>query len=251
MALYIVSDLHIQGPGDLLYQELLKMLRERLMPGDTLVLAGDVFDLFVGCKSIFIQRYHEFFHALRELSQKSAQMHYIEGNHDFLIRDAFAGITGLQVHSKELDLELGEKRFLVIHGDTVDRKDYGYRFLRSFFRSPLMKAFVWMAPGTWLDRIGNYSSEYSRAKKPRVPHELSLERRERLRKIYRSFAAERLSEGFDYVAMGHCHDLDEMTFQIGHRKGQYINVGYPPVHGSVLTWAPGDEFVHRTPFSSK
>jgi hypothetical protein len=68
---------------------------------------------------------------------------------------------------------------------------------------------------------------------------------ERLRKIYRSYAAERLAEGYDYVVMGHCHDLDEMSFQIGGRAGQYVNVGFPRVHGSYLSWSPGDEKIMR------
>jgi hypothetical protein len=54
-----------------------------------------------------------------------------------------------------------------------------------------------------------------------------------------------VAEGYDYVVMGHCHDLDEMSFKVGERVGQYVNVGYPPVHGSYLSWSPGDEKIMR------
>jgi UDP-2,3-diacylglucosamine hydrolase len=241
----VVSDLHVWGPDDPVYHSLLTLLRERVGAGDTLVLAGDVFDLFVGAKALFAERYADFLKALREAGERGARIHYIEGNHDFLIRRAFAGIAGLQTHPHHVRIEMEGKRFFVAHGDTVDRSDYGYRALRLFFRSPVMKAFVALAPGKLIDRIGKGSSARSRARNPVLPAQLPADRIERLRKAYRNYAAERLTEGYDYVVLGHCHDLDEMRFQIGGRPGQYVNVGYPRVHGSFLSWAPGDEVIQR------
>lgn len=245
MRLYIVSDLHIAGAEDPLYASLLKLVRSRAQAGDTVVLAGDVFDLFVGNKEIFVERYRDFLAALREAGSRGVRIHYIEGNHDFLIRKAFDGIEGLTLHSDQFSLETGGKRFFFAHGDKVDRKDYGYRALRAFFRSPVMRAFVAAAPGRWIEEIGTRSSRGSRGRKPVLAGELPLERRERLRRIYRSFAAERMAQGFDFVVLGHCHDLDEMKFQIGARTGQYMNVGYPRVHRSLLSWAEGDTEIQR------
>ena len=53
MSVLIVSDLHIRGPSDPLYSSLLSLLRDRAATGDTVVLAGDLFDLFVGNKKYF------------------------------------------------------------------------------------------------------------------------------------------------------------------------------------------------------
>jgi UDP-2,3-diacylglucosamine hydrolase len=247
MSLYVVSDLHIWGPEDPVYASLLSLLRNGAKAGDTLVLAGDLFDLFVGRKRIYLERYTGFFEELKAAGSRGVRIHYIEGNHDFLIRRAFSDIPGFQVHSHDVKIELNGKRFFVAHGDTVDRTDYGYRALRMFFRSPVMKALVAAAPGKWLDQIGNKSSQTSRKRKPLLPKELPIEKMEYLRKIYRSFAAERLSEGYDFVVLGHCHDLDEMRFSIGGRTGQYVNVGYPRVHGSYLAWSEGDNELHREP----
>ena len=68
---------------------------------------------------------------------------------------------------------------------------------------------------------------------------------ERLRNLYRSYAAERIARGCDFVVMGHCHDLDEKSFVIDGRPGQYVNVGFPRAHGSFLSWSPGDERIQR------
>lgn len=247
MSLFILSDLHILDANDPIYRSLLVLLNERAGQGDIVILAGDIFDLFVGNKSLFQERYSEFFNALFLAGDRGVQIHYIEGNHDFLMRGAFKMIPAVLLHSKDLSLQFGNQRIFVAHGDTVDRSDYGYRLLRAFFRSFIMKLFILLCPGSWLDRIGRTSSRYSRENRPTLVADFSLEERERIRCLYRSYAAEKLAQGCDFVVLGHCHDLDEMSFSIGGRTGQYINVGFPRVHGSILRWDIGTDKIYREP----
>ena len=247
MSLYVLSDLHIRGAEDRLYQSLLSVLQDYAKPQDVVVLAGDLFDIFVGNKPVFLERYSGFIRAVADAGARGVKIHYIEGNHDFLIKRAFLGIRGFVIHPHDVSLEIQGKKFFFAHGDTVDRGDYSYRILRSFFRSPVMKTLVAVTPGKWLERIGKASSEQSRRARARFSAELPIERMERLRLVYRNYAAERLAQGYDFVVMGHCHDLDEMSFLIEGRSGQYVNVGYPPIHGSYLLWTPGDEKFSRQP----
>ena len=244
MSLLIISDTHIQGTDDPLYASLLNLIKTRAQPEDTVVFAGDLFDHLVS-KSIYIAQYSDFFSALEEGIQKGIRFHYIEGNHDFHLDSAFRNLKKVHLHKNDVSLEVGGRKFLIAHGDTVDKKDYGYRVLRAFFRSPVMKFFIYTSPGKWFTKFGEFASNLSRNKKPLLPADFPIEKRENLRKIYRSHAAEKLTLGFDYVVMGHCHDLDEMSFSIGGRIGQYINVGYPRAHGSFLSWSTGDEKIQR------
>ena len=46
------------------------------------------------------------------------------------------------------------------------------------------------------------------------------------------------------VTRGQCL---EMSFVVDGRLGQYVNVGYPRVHGSMLTWSAGEEKIQREP----
>lgn len=245
MSLYAVSDLHVSGSDDPLYRSLLVLVNERATSGDVVVLAGDLFDLFVGNKKIFRERYGEFYSALEGAGKRGVEIHYIEGNHDFLIRRAFEGIPGLQIHAHDVSLELGGRRFFFAHGDTADRGDFKYLALRFFLRSPILKIFVALAPGPLVDRIGRGSSNRSRKRRPRLPAEFPPGGIESLRKVYRSYAAEKLTQGYDFVVLGHCHDLDEMSFQIGGRSGQYVNIGFPRAHGSFVSWQPGEDRIHR------
>ena len=245
MNLFFISDLHITDSEDPLYHSLLVLIRQKAQKGDVLVFAGDLFDLFVGNKSIFTRRYHEFLASLKDAGSRGVVMHYIEGNHDFLIQKTFSLIPGMTVHPHDVDIEVSGKRFFVAHGDTVDRSDIPYIVSRLFFRSFVMKLLIFLIPGRWLDQIGQLSSQQSRKLKPILPTRLPAARMKYLRTIYRNYAAERLTEGYDYVVLGHCHDLDEMCFSVGGRSGQYVNIGFPRIHGSLLTWSPGDKKIQR------
>ena len=85
MRLFVVSDLHIRETHEPCYLSLVHFLNEDVRPGDIVVLAGDLFDLFVGNKSIFIDQYQLFLSALRKACDQGVQIHYIEGNHDFFM----------------------------------------------------------------------------------------------------------------------------------------------------------------------
>jgi len=247
MRLWIVSDLHIQSDQDPLYRSFLAWLvrPELNESGVRIVLAGDVFDLFVGKKPLFVRRYSEFFDRLRALGSRGVTVDYIEGNHDFWISEAFGDMPGVTVRPSEVDFELGGRRFHVSHGDLVDRTDRNYLRLRAFFRSRLMHGLVKAAPGELLDRIGRSMSRASSARTPRLITALSRESQDRLRSAYHEFAREKIAAGYDFVVCGHCHDLDEAWLRVGSREGQYINVGLPRTHGSVLTWAPGASSISR------
>src|SRR5690242_14977039 len=102
MSLFAVSDLHITGPDDPLYFSLLTLLRERAKAGDVVVLAGDLFDIFLGNKAIYTQRYSDFLKAVSSAGERGVEIHYIEGNHDFQMQGVFRGIQGITLHSKEV-----------------------------------------------------------------------------------------------------------------------------------------------------
>src|SRR5688572_14037481 len=126
MNLYVVSDLHIWGSEDPLYFSLLSLLRDRAVAGDTVVLAGDLFDLFVGNKPVFTQRYSDFVKEMAKAAGRGVVIHYIEGNHDFLMRQVFEGVSGVMIHPCEVSVELQGKHFYFAHGDTVNPRDYSY-----------------------------------------------------------------------------------------------------------------------------
>lgn len=205
------------------------------------MLAGDVFDLFVGHKEPFLSRYTRALHAIRAATERGVRLDYIEGNHDFWIGPVFGKgkMKNSAVHKRELILEQAGRRIFIGHGDLVDRSDVGYLLLRLFFRSPFFGAFVKLAPGSWIDWIGKRLSVSSQAKNVRWAEDLPEERQASLRKTYRGFAEKKFSEGFDGVILGHCHDLDETKATVNTRACEYFNMGFPPKHGTYLVARDG------------
>jgi len=244
MSLYVVSDIHIQGENDPNLKSLINLMTTRAKPKDVIVLAGDIFDIFVGKKEFFLKIYKKFFEAIKVAENNNVVIHYIEGNHDFLLEKNFKNHSNLKLHSQDLTLELGEKKFFIAHGDLANKKDFGYIILRKILRSQLMKLILLVLPGEVIYKLGRYLSNKSEANKKKKGHYLETQ----IRKIYRTYAKGIMSQGYDYVILGHCHDLDQFEYDENKNYRQYINVGYPPTHKKLLYWSLNSQKINRIDF---
>ncbi len=221
MKIVIISDIHITGSSDPFYKKLLTLIEREIKGGDTLVLAGDIFDFLVGEQPKMNQQYSEFFDLLRKKGSEGAKIEFIEGNHDFHLESTLTKIQNCRLSPSEVIVETGKNRVYIAHGDLVDKADYGYRLLRSVFRSPFIRFAAYALPEAVVSWIGEASSKTSRALRGK-------ERIEYIRKIFKAFSERKLQEGFNAVVLGHCHDL--------HEFGNYMNVGHPKTHGTFVVY---------------
>ena len=232
--LWIISDLHLEDSSDGLLSQLITTLDSKLLPGDAVVFAGDIFDSFFGPKSVYFESYRTWVEWCRKLVNSHA-VYFIEGNHDFQLQDGFAQkIPGLRWSEREFEFLIQGTRVYVAHGDLANQADHGYLCLRWFFRSPLMRAFIKFAPDTWIDWIGKNASGASRSLHHYLPENFEPARLKQLRLIYHQFAKTKFSEGFSRVILGHCHDLDQFEQSVDGRDYQYLNMGFPPRHQSIV-----------------
>ncbi len=135
----------------------------------------------------------------------------------------------------------GKKMILIAHGDLVDREDTGYLRLRKFFRSKAIRSLSSFIPGETMDWIGKKLSRPLEQKAREIPDYWTPDEQKRLREIFRKFAEEKNRQGFDYIVLGHCHDLDEIT-------PFYWNMGYPPVHRQFLYYDSTEDLMKRRSF---
>ena len=230
--LWVFSDLHLSDPTSSLYQSFLTALQEPDSAQDVVVFAGDIFEIFVGNSSYFRQKHNVFFKTLKILNQKKVRLYYIEGNHDFHLSAAFSDDS-----VKVIDSELVLGKIYIAHGDLVDESDVSYLRLRKFFRSQTVKKIVDLIPGTdveWISELMSRTPEQKGFDVPKASGEIP-----RVRSIYRNFAEEKKRQGFDFVILGHCHDLDDL-------QPFYFNMGYPPVHRQFLFYsAESNSFIRR------
>ena len=235
---FILSDLHIENSKDPMYASFLEVLNTKPTKSDVVVLAGDIFDFWVGNRDIFKNEYAAFLEALKRLKANQVQVYYIEGNHDFHLKSALSPY--LNLNHRSIEFKLDDKNFFVAHGDLVNLADVGYLLLRFLFRSPLISFLVKIVPEGFLKKLGEFLSKKSRQYNPRI--------RNSTRTKFRNYAVIKIQKGYDFVALGHCHDDDQMTFKIGDRTGAYANVGFPKVHKTYLYWKEGQSEFQKVKF---
>ncbi|MDO9181779.1 MAG: metallophosphoesterase, partial [Bacteriovorax sp.] len=124
-----ISDVHIKNSGDKAEELLLAFLRNPdVQSSDVIFMLGDIFDLMIGPHSQYFNRFQNYFTELKSLLSKGKRICYVEGNHDFHIKNLY--VKFFQVH-KELDSTLfsmassfefidGSKKIYLCHGDDIE-----------------------------------------------------------------------------------------------------------------------------------
>lgn len=221
MQVFFLSDLHLENGTSPGAARFVSFLNTQPMRGDALILGGDIFDLLVGNKVVFRERFRAVIDALVAASSRGVRVHYLEGNHDFHFSAMFGGYSNISVHTGDFDfLTPHGRRIYVSHGDLIDEDDTGYRLLRAATKNGPFRAFVAALPGRAVDLIGSRSSGASRKY---TTGRVENEGTERLRRIYLDFARGKVSEGFHHVLVGHSHLRDLVEIE---GKGEYVNLGF-------------------------
>lgn len=223
MNVYFLSDIHLRDGNDAQGTRLVSFLSSKPVAGDAVILGGDIFDLLVGNKRIFRQRFASVLAAIEGAGARGVSVSYLEGNHDFHFAGMFEGKKGVSVFYDDFDLAAHNRRIWVSHGDLIDKSDYGYRFLRAFTKNFLFRLFVAALPDFVVDLIGRFSSKRSRDYTSQKGSDLALER---VRNLYVSFAREKVRTGTDHVLVGHSHLRDQIAIKDGPHIGEYVNLGF-------------------------
>lgn len=244
---YFLSDVHLgfgRPEADRERERLLLRLLDR-MANDAahLFIVGDLFDYWFDYKTVVPRRHVRTLAALHDLREAGVPMTYLMGNHDFGHYTYFEEELGLQVISGDVDVQLGEKRFYISHGDGKAHNDVGYLILRSVLRN---------SAAQWIYRVlhpdlgiglASGTSEGSR--------EYTDKKEYGATDGIRDFAAERLAEGYDVVVMGHRHVAVEE--QIG--RGLYVNLGHwlgsEPTFAAYTTSTSQMELLKVRPYLSE
>lgn len=215
---YFFSDVHLGlGSRDSdrrREQELLRFLDAIAHDCERLVIVGDLFDYWFEYSTVTPKYFFRTLTALASFSERGVKIDYLMGNHDFGHQDFFEKELGIPIHHSDISLTLGNKEFYIAHGDGKAYNDTGYLILRAILRNKLsIKLFQWIHPdiGIWL---ASGSSHASRT----YTDDKDYSERDGLQ----DFAEKKISEGYDYVIMGHRHRAMVKDFD----GGTYINLGH-------------------------
>ncbi len=197
MRAIFVADAHLRKPGDRNYLRMLDFLEEQRGKTDMLVLLGDIFEFWIG-KSTVIADHVPLIDALERLHQQGTQLVYVEGNHDFHLGPVFTERLACRVFPDGGSIELDGMKVYLAHGDLANPDDAGYRLLRSFFRSDLVRFLIRVLPNVMLQSIAVLAGSLSKKS-------LGGQRDRPAREVLKPYAETLLAAGHQAVVSGHFH----------------------------------------------
>ena len=216
MSVAVVADAHLGGPGGSA-DELIAQLDE-LARSDCrhLVLLGDLFHVWVGARRYETPEIRALAGTLEKLRRQGFQIDYIEGNRDFFIGEGPYAQLFDRV-ANEVEFEAGGRRYLAVHGDGLNDRDYLYRFWNWLSKSPASRFFMLHLPRSlarWLVSV----TERQLAK-TNFKHKSSIPEA-----AIRAYAERRFEEGIDVLLLGHFHEA--RRWQLGEGEVQLLEAWF-------------------------
>lgn len=186
-----------------------------------LYLLGDMFDFWYEYKHVVPKGFVRFLAKLAEFTDCGIEVHFFTGNHDIWAFDYLNKECGMIVHTDNQKVTVGDKKFLIGHGDGLDKNDKGYLFLKNAFHNRFLQGCFGLLHPDLGYRIAHKWSSHSRLKENGKIEAVSF-RGEENEEIVR-FCKEILKkEHFDYFIFGHRHL--PMEIQLA-ENSRYINTG--------------------------
>jgi len=231
MKAVFLSDAHLRNENSESYRRLLSFLNFPDGYADDLFILGDFFDFWFCRNSNIYPEFVAIIQTLVNLKNRGIRVHLCEGNHDFFLGDYFTKIHAMSVYTEWADLTLDDKRVLISHGDTVDRANKKYLFLRKLLRSTLFYTLQGGIPLLMLWKIAQLSSAMSK--------EFSTDKADILAKKMETFSVKKFQENYDAVILGHCHTPLLREHVIEGRRKTFVSLGEWRVHYSYLYYEDG------------
>ena len=250
MKIVSISDVHIKVADDEQSQLLSAFLSSKdTEEADEIILLGDIFDLMVGNKEQYIEKYSALFKKLEALLIKGKVLHYFEGNHDFHVKNLFQSWSTkigfsekMNFHKTILVKKIGKRKILFTHGDDIEIENLSYKIYKKLINNKVLE-FIgdYIMPYSMIEWIGQRASKKSRARNKRK-YEKSAELIERIRFKFRE-SARRASKKYavDVIVCGHSHVMDHF-----HEDGlEYLNSGYAPHEKSYIVIENGEAKIKK------
>ena len=129
-----ISDCHLDTSRPEIITNLLDFIKNRASSARFLYILGDLFEIWLGDDDP-APEFSDLFQHLNHLSQ-TTDILFVAGNRDFLIGNELAKRAGFKVICEPVNLNLGGKRVVLLHGDVLCTDDHDYQAFRSQVRSP-------------------------------------------------------------------------------------------------------------------
>jgi len=205
---FVLSDAHYSHHRPQLLDFLKEIHSQKLKPTQ-LILMGDIFDTLFGGIPNTIDANLEAVKLINDISLE-IEVIYLEGNHDFNIKNIFPHAKVFKISQQPLESEFNGRKILLAHGDFGS--NMGYKIYTSWIRSSLTLALLniinYLGSNIILKKLDEYLTKKDDCKEFIGFYE---------------FVANRLENRYqcEYFIEGHYHQNKTIKFT----KFIYINLG--------------------------
>jgi UDP-2,3-diacylglucosamine hydrolase len=196
-SIFVIGDSHI-GLSDGSEEPVNAWLdRMAALQPRALYLNGDLFHYLIAHPKFTTPSVEKVMAKFREIRDGGIAIHYVEGNRDFFLKSSFVedAVTSVGL---EYTVPAGPNRYLIVHGDMINDRDWKYRFWRRASKNPLSKIGVDLIPKkiarNFVDGVEKKLSKSNFKHKSRLPVEMMEE-----------YGRTRAKDGFTHVVFGHFH----------------------------------------------
>ena len=163
-----------------------------------LYLNGDLFHYLIAHPKFYTPSVDKVFAAFRRFRDGGIPVHYVEGNRDFFLKGSFVEQSVTDV-GLEYAISAGPRRYLIVHGDMINDRDWPYRFWRRASKNPLSKLGINLIPRraarNFVDSVEQRLARSNFKHKSKLPTDLMAK-----------YALKRQRDGFTDVVFGHFHE---------------------------------------------
>lgn len=216
--LVCISDVHLGTYGS--KAEALLSYLKSIQP-KTLILNGDIFDIWQFKKSYFPAIHMKVLKQLCNMMAKGSKVFYITGNHDEMLRKFNGFSLGNFQIVNHLTLELDKKKVWFFHGDIFDIVIQNSRWLAKlgaigYDTLILLNTFI----NSIYQFVGRGPVQFSKSIKDNVKKSKKY-----IGEFEQSAAAQGIKRGMDYIVCGHIHKPEMREITIDKEKVWYLNSG--------------------------
>jgi UDP-2,3-diacylglucosamine hydrolase len=220
--LVFIGDAHLEeeGPDLDAFLAFLEGLKET---ASRVVLAGDLFNVWIGARDLERPHQTRVIAKLEELRRSGLVVRYLEGNRDYRVGRAYVGTALDDAPEDGLVERFGGRSIYAIHGDLANPADRQYRTWRRFSRSTPVWGALRALPAPIRQSLVDRLEASMRASNPRFKAAFPED-------VVRRYAAGFLARGHDAVVLGHFHverTLDRRVFVLPEWKEsrRHLRVG--------------------------
>jgi UDP-2,3-diacylglucosamine hydrolase len=221
--IYFASDFHLGVPdaATSLTREkrIVSWLDSIKSDAHAIYLVGDIFDFWFEYKNTIPKGFIRFQGKLAELQDSGTPIFFFTGNHDMWMFDYFTKELNIPVYREPIELEIGNTKLLIGHGDGLGPGDNLYKIQKKFFNSKVCQwLFARIHPNLGVG-IATYWSKQSRISNNRREEKFVGEENEFLLAYCKE---QEMINHHDYYVFGHRHlPLDLKVTD----SSRYINLG--------------------------